>query len=1210
MRTLLGSLLALVSAVHAQETRGMIFGRVLDAQRSAVAGAKVTVTHIDTNTLTSISTNDTGYYEAPLLLPGGYQVSAEAAGFRAFIRKGITLQVSARIEVDIDLQVGAVSDSVTITAEAPLIDTASSSSGRVVDNRTQSGIPLSSGNVSLFARMAPGVQFNGEVRVIGPGDQVSNSDYGVGGRVGGNEWAVDGASNNGGAGRRVGYVAHSDEISEIKIETSGFDSSIGHTTGMVISMMTKSGTNNFHGGGSNIHEQTRFNSTPFFTRQLYYRNIAAAESAGNSALANQLRNTEKQLSGRRNHYSGFIGGPLIIPKVYNGKDKLFFFVSYVGFQRLIPPNPINFNHTFPTLTNRDGDFSQLLQNDATRYQIYDPLSVRPDPARPGNYIRTPISGNVLPKSRIVNPLYPIYTKWLPTPNNNPIDPKLEPLNNYLGTDIPWTSPYNAISNRIDYRQNDKTRYYGRWTYDDYKLDALDWAFRVEKGLQSQPDRRHNVSGVIDAVYTPGSNTVIDLSVSANMYEGGDLNKTAAKYKPSDVGLPKYMDDKAGLDHILPTMNFDGYNSVGYGGVFTISRYRNYASKLDVSHVRGKHSFRAGVDFRIHHYEGGGGGNTSGAFTFTNAYTRRNDDTFTPAGNLGLSWAAFMMGIPSSMQIATTDSFAVRSPYTGWHVQDNWRVTTRLNVNFGLRMEYEMGPKERYDRWVGTFDPTAKLPISDAAKAAYAANPIPELGASAFNVAGGSVYPGSNGGDSRARRNELMLMPRIGAAYSLSKTTVLRGGYGMFFDSLNALTETVNQLGFSRTTSTNITNDFGVNWLAGDPRNGVLPLADPFPVRADGTRFDAPFRDKLGLMSVAGRGYSYQDFDTRRARQHRWRGGVQHQFGSAIVVEAAYTGSYSDRVYITKNMNPLPANFWNTSTVRNDAIANNLNANVVNPFLLSNFASLQSSNPLAYQDMSTQSFFTSRTIRKNQLLRPYPQLGALSVRNAPFGEVKTHDIQLSVEKRFSRGFNFYASYTRLWDRDRDVYLNEYDTEPTWRDSNNGRPHRLLFNAIWELPFGKGRPFTQRGLLSHIVGGWQLGAAWELQPGPLLDFGNLYYYGNLADINTGDRTFDRWFNTANFERSAAKAPAVFQARVFPTRIDGLRADPTNIWNGNVIREFAIKERTRFQVRLEGLNLANRTQFGAPDTNPLNSTFGKVTVQSQTNKRSFQAVARITF
>jgi hypothetical protein len=153
----------------------------------------------------------------------------------------------------------------------------------VVDNRTQAFVPVSSSNVTLFARMAPGVQSNGEVRVIGPGDQSSTSDYKVAGNVGSNAWAVDGASNTGSGGRTVGYVVHSDEISEIKIETSGFDSSIGHTTGIVVAMMSKAGTNQFHGGASNIHEQTRWNATPFFTRQLYYRRISEAEAAGTPA---------------------------------------------------------------------------------------------------------------------------------------------------------------------------------------------------------------------------------------------------------------------------------------------------------------------------------------------------------------------------------------------------------------------------------------------------------------------------------------------------------------------------------------------------------------------------------------------------------------------------------------------------------------------------------------------------------------------------------------------------------------------------------------------------------------------------------------------------------------------------------------------------------------------------------------------------------------
>lgn len=1193
----------------AQETRSMIFGRALDPQGSTVAGARVIVTNVDTNTSTPVATNETGYYEANLLLPGNYQVTSEATGFRTSIRKGIVLSVASRAEININLELGSVAEAVTVVAEAPLLETASASAGRTIDNRTQSGVPLSSSNITLFARMAPGVQSNGEVRVIGPGDQVSTSDYKIAGGVGGNEWSIDGGSNTGSIGRRVGYVAHSDEISEIKIETGGFDSSIGHTSGMVVAMMSKSGTNQFHGGGSNIHTQTRWNATPFFTRQLYYRSIAEAEAAGNTALANQLRNTPKQASGRKNHYSTFLGGPVILPGVFNGRDRLFFFFSFVGFRRLSPPNPIDLNHTFPTLADRQGDFSQLLRVDPVRYQIHDPLSVRPDAARPGNYIRTPFPNNILPGSRVVNPVYDFYRKVLPTPNNDPTDPTKEPLNNYLGVSIPWSSPYEAYTNRWDYKHSDQHRFYGRWTYDDYYLNSGDFTYQTLPGLMANKDRRHNIAAVADWVYARGASTVLDVSVSFNHYISPTYAPVIMNYKPSDVGLPKYMDDRAGDLHILPTMNFSGYNSVGRN-VASISRYRSGALKADLSHIRGKHSFRGGIDFRRHFYVGGGGGNTSGNFNFTNAFTRRNDDTLTPAGNLGHSWAAFLMGLASSMTIGASDSFFVMSPYYGWHFQDNWRVTPKLNLNLGLRMEYEGGPVERYNRWIGYFVPGTELPISKAAQAAYVANPVPERPAADFVVRGGPVYPGTGGVSQRLRRNEFMWLPRLAAAYQINSRTVLRAGFGLFFDSLNAATETVNQLGFSRTTSTNITNDFGFNWLVGDPRNGVSPLRDPFPVRADGTRFDEPVRDQLGAMATAGRGLTFSDFDTRHARQRRWKIGVQRQIGSSTILEVAYSGSYSDRVYVTRNLNPLAESFWADGLARNNTIASNLNANVRNPFQLANFADLRPSAPLVYQDLSTQGFFTSTTIRKDQLLRPFPLASGLSQRNAPFGEVRTHDLQVSFERRFSKGFNVYFAYTRLRDEDRDVYLNEFDAEPSWRESNNGRPHRFVFTGIWELPFGKRRAFLRQGLPSWIAGGWQIGVAWEAQPGPLINFGNLFYYGKLEDIDTGTRTFDRWFNTDSFERNASRAPAAFHRRVFPTRVSGLRADHTNDWNTNAQREFKLTERVVFTARLEALNVVNRTQFAEPVTNPLATNFAALTVVSQTNKRSWQITGRITF
>ena len=263
--------------------------------------------------------------------------------------------------------------------------------------------------------------------------------------------------------------------------------------------------------------------------------------------------------------------------------------------------------------------------------------------------------------------------------------------------------------------------------------------------------------------------------------------------------------------------------------------------------------------------------------------------------------------------------------------------------------------------------------------------MPELGASAFAVKGGSFYPGQNGTSSRLQNAELMWLPRIGAAYQISPKTVLRGGYGMYFDTLNAQNQGPDQTGFSRTTSNPTSTDFGLTWLSGDPRNGVSPLTNPFPVRGDGTRFDPPVGSALGLMAKTGSGWTFLDTNVPRARQQRWRVDLQRQFGSSIVVSVGYAGSYSDNVRSTKKLDALPQQYWATGNVRNDAIATNLNQNVPNPFALGNFASLQTSDPVIYQALASRSFFTGTTIRKNQLLRPFPQMNGLSQSFMPLGE---------------------------------------------------------------------------------------------------------------------------------------------------------------------------------------------------------------------------------
>jgi hypothetical protein len=194
----------------------------------------------------------------------------------------------------------------------------------------------------------------------------------------------------------------------------------------------------------------------------------------------------------------------------------------------------------------------------------------------------------------------------------------------------------------------------------------------------------------------------------------------------------------------------------------------------------------------------------------------------------------MLGIPSAMTSDNNASYALMNPYYGWYGQDTWRVTKNLTVTLGLRLEYEQAPTERYNRALTYLDPTAQLPIAAAAQAAYAASPVPELAANGFTVQGGSVYAGVNGAPRQPWQNEVMWLPRLSAAWQFSPKMIVRGGYGIYHDSINVQNVTLSQSGFSRTTSTNLTNDYGVTWLAGNPGAGTSPLADPFPVRADGT----------------------------------------------------------------------------------------------------------------------------------------------------------------------------------------------------------------------------------------------------------------------------------------------------------------------------------------------------------------------------------------
>jgi hypothetical protein len=565
-----------------------------------------------------------------------------------------------------------------------------------------------------------------------------------------------------------------------------------------------------------------------------------------------------------------------------------------------------------------------------------------------------------------------------------------------------------------------------------------------------------------------------------------------------------------------------------------------------------------------------------------------------------------------VQVDTNDTYYATTVRHGLYFQDNWRVSQRLSLNFGVRVEYEGGIKERFDRGLRGYDPTLKLAITDAVQTAYAAAPIPEVASANFRVLGGPSYLGQ--GVPRTLSNPTTrLMPRIGFAYQLNSKTVIRGGYGVYYDTLNASHTFANQFGYNRSTLTNVTNLSGASWnynYFSTPGNN--PLTNPFPVRPDGTRFDVPAGNSLGSESLLGRSYGYINTNFSPAESRKARVEIERMVWKDLLIGVSYNWGYVPNLGVTRDLNALPQQYWATGNARNTAVDAAMNANVANPFRLANLGGLQTANPALYQDLSTLSFFSSPVVRRNQLLRPFPHQTGLTQSQEAIGENKFNSMVVRLERRFSKGLVFNTHWEWSHTMSRDWFANSYDVNPLWRESDFSRPHRWVVTALYELPFGKGKPMLRDGWGQRILGGWQIGAASQRQSGECIDFGNVFYYGdNYRDIvlPASERTQDRWFRTDQFERASARVPGTFHARAFPSRMNWLRTETLQQIDANLMKNVMMGERIRMSFRLDLINALNKQVLGNPSVNPLDTNFGRVSSFVNT-PRLVQLTFRLNF
>lgn len=1205
--------LALSFPLSAQETRATITGQIKDASGSSVPNAQITIGNTETGVATRISSNDAGSFEAPFLVQGAYELTAEAAGFKTYRRSGITLLLGARVDLSIRLEVGDAASAITVTEEAPLLNTLGGSSAQVMNNKAVMDLPTLSNSLILQAGLNVGMQ---KLNFGNPNLSFTNasSSHGATGAVGGNEWSIDGSPNSG-QFRRAAYLPITDAIQEMRVESITFDATVGHSTGAYVMMTTKSGTNDYHGTLSNTHWQQRWNATASTDSGVYWGRIRAAELAGNTGLANELRSQPRQPSGRSNTYSGALGGPVRIPKLYDGKNKLFFFFIYSGqTERFFDLETARKIYTVPTAEERRGDFSRLLRLNAARYQIYDPMTTRLNPAT-GLFVRDAIPGNQVPLSRVANPrMYDFYSKVYPLPNN----PAIADLdgNNNLFSDPLVKYDYFALQNRVDWNATAKDRFFFRWSYNKFRNDRQDWSYSTFPGLHSEALRRNNIGGSVDYVHTFSASTLLNINLSYNRYwDNRPLNEVQWSYKPTQVGLPEYLDQKAGNQNTLPSIAFSNYRQISNPRVALLPTSIG-SLRVQLSKYIGRHSMTVGFDPRMYYSLGGDSGlsypgYTSGFFRFSNDLMRQTSAAV-GVGTLGTEWAAFMLGVPSAVQVDTNDSYYGTTPRQGYYFQDNWRVNPRLSVNFGLRLEHEGGIVERFNRGLRGFNPSASLAISEAVQAAYARAPLAEVTPTNFRIAGAPDYLGKN--VPRGLTNSVTrIMPRFGFAYQLTANTVLRGGFGVYYDTLNTTHTFPNQFGYNRATLTNITDEAGATWNHGyfaAPTNN--PLTNPFPIRADGSRFDLPAGNTLGGNSLLGRGYDFIGTSFSPAQANKMRLELERLLWKDMLLGVSYNWGYVPNLGVRRDLNALPQPYWATGNSRNAAVDSELNRNVTNPFRLTNLTGLRTANPALYNDLSTLALFTSPVIRKNQLLRPFPQYTALTQSLEPIGENKVNSLIVRLERRFRNGFLLNTHYEWAHTMSRDWFENAYDTRPIWRESDGSRPHRWVVTSIYELPFGAGKPWLKQGWGKRLAGGWQIGATLQRQSGECIDFGNVFFLGNnYRDIvlPPSERTQDRWFRTELFERSPARVPGAFHARAFPNRLNWLRTETLLQLDANILRNFQVTEKVKFSLRADLINAPNKQVLGNPSVNPLDTNFGRV-AQFASTPRLLQFTFRMTF
>ena len=1180
--------ICLLASAGAQELRGKIAGRVVDPNGAAVPGASVKVVNVARNTTANLTTNDEGLFEAPYLLPGTYQVLVEVGGFKKALQDKIEVAINQTTNLEIKLDLGTPQETVTITTEQPPINVSDPNLGQTIDRKRVDELPQIHGDPYTLINLTPGVAYTGSTRLDRPFEPTHIANFAMAGARGiRSDLLIDGAPSTATANANeviASYVPTTDATQEFKVQTATYDAQFGNTEGGVTSIVTKGGTNQFHGSAYYWIEPGGWAANDFF---------------GNS-----------RGQGRPYTYSnrpGFsVGGPVWIPKVYNGKNKTFFFFSFEQIDDSRPRFDAN-NIWSPTDALKNGDFSAY----ASSIKIYDPRTGTYNTSTGVVTNRTQFTNNIIPPDRI-NPVAKAVLAFMGSPKHGPQSGAL--INNNI-TDSTLAEvlnpPYRNYTLRLDQNISDKDKIFGRYSWYNRKSSYNNYTGNLYVG-----DRFLFVSkqGVVDEVHTFNANTVLNLRYGFNRFiRGSDAPEGQYGLDLTTLGFPASFNN-AIAENIrrFPRFDFSCFQNctgatVGNGHTNEFRPVSSHFVTAVLNRTEGKHSLKFGGEMRIYREDDSFKSNQqSGQFIFDNTYTRIGSANSNDVEGLQ-AFAAFLLGYPTTMQIVRAADYSEYSKTWGFFAQDDLRLTSKLTLNFGLRYEFEQPLFERQNKSISGFDLVFTQPFETQAQANYAslisATDVlrSTYGLNQITSKGGLLFVAKDTGPAPYSTPKNGLLPRVGFAYQWNSKTVFRGGFGLYQGFLGERRGDVIQPGYSQTT---------IQPLTTAPNGAPLPvlISNPFP-----SGITEPTGNSLGKQTALGQNITFFNQNPKVAKQFRWSIGVQRELWGGWVFEANYVGDHGYDIEINRNLNALPSKFLNTDSSRTVAMNTNntnLGGSVGNPFCTTR--SLGN---------CTGALFTgagANTTRR-QLLLPFPDFGTITTTNND-GETSYHSGQFSLSKRFSKGYGLQAAYTWAKWIQQTEYLNPTDALPTKVISDQDIPNRFSMSGFYELPFGKGQRFMSNAsrLTDAIIGGWQIEGTYAYQSGFPLTFANdVFYLGGDIAIPRSQQTVSRWFNTAAFVSVVGGTPTcaafptgssncatpVDHLRTFPLRFSNVRLDPTNNVDLGLRKDIRIDETKKVQLRMEFINAFNHPLLaslsgGAPVVNPSSSTFGQITVSNQQN------------